>query len=75
MRVKVLSQDESFYNINHVKIKNLHVKISILIIKGKTGLCQIAGIDPADITVFFTKDEIKKIWADIETCQRACANF
>ena len=36
-------------------------KGSELIIKGKSSLCQKAVIDPAEIIVSFTNDEIKKI--------------
>ena len=35
-------------------------KVSELIIKGKLRLRQLAGIDPTEITVPFTADEIKK---------------
>ena len=50
-------------------------KVSELIIKGKLRLHQLAGIDPAEIKVSFTNDEIKKLWEDNEPWQRACANF
>ena len=50
-------------------------KFSELIIKGKLRLRQLAGIDPAEIIVPFTTDEIKKLWEDNEPWQRACANF
>ena len=51
-------------------------KVSELIIKGKLRLCQLAGIDPAEIIVPFTADEIKKkLWEDNESWQKACANF
>ena len=35
-------------------------KVSELIIKGKLRLRQLAGIDPSEIIVPFTADEIKK---------------
>ena len=50
-------------------------KVSELIIKGKLRLCQLAGIDPAEIIVPFTADEIRKLWEDNEPWQRDCANF
>ena len=51
-------------------------KVSELIIQGKLRLHLLAGIDPAEIIVPFTADEIKKkLWEDNEPWQRACANF
>ena len=50
-------------------------KVSELIIKGKLRLRQLAGIDPAEIIVPFTADEIKNLWEDIEPWQGACAIF
>ena len=38
-------------------------------------LHQLIGIDPAEIMVPFTTDEIKHLWEDNESWQRACANF
>lgn len=35
-------------------------KVSEVIIKGKSRLCQLAERDPAEIIVPFTSDEIKK---------------
>ena len=49
-------------------------KVSELIIKGKLRLCQLAGIDPEEITVLFSTDEIKNLWEGNEPWQRACAN-
>ena len=46
-----------------------------MIIKGKLRLRQLAGIDPAEMIVPFTADEIKKLWEDNEPWQRACAIF
>ena len=46
-----------------------------MIIKGKLRLRQLAGIDPSEIIVPFTADEIKKLWEDNEPWQRASANF
>ena len=57
------------------KLKTYVEKVSELIIKGKLRLRQLAGIDPAEIIVPFTADEIKKLWEDNEPWQRACANF
>ena len=57
------------------KIKTYVEKVSELIIKGKLRLCQLAGIDPAEIIVPFTTDEIKKLWEDNKPWQRACADF
>ena len=42
------------------KLKTYVEKVSELIIKGKLRLRQLAGIDPAEIIVPFTADEIKK---------------
>ena len=50
-------------------------KVSELILKGKLRLCQLAEIDPAEIIVPFTNDEIKKLWEDNEPWQRACKKF
>lgn len=49
--------------------------ISELIIKGKLRLHQLAGIDPPEIIVPFTRGGIKKLWDDSEPRQRACANL
>ena len=57
------------------KLKTYVEKVSELIIKGKLRLRQLAGIDPAEIIVPFTADEIKKLWEDNEPWQRACATF
>ena len=43
------------------KLKTYVEKVSELIIKGKLRLRQLAGIDPAEIIVPFTTDEIKKL--------------
>ena len=48
------------------KLKTYVEKISELIIIGKLRLPQLAGIDPAEIIVPFTTDEIKKLWEDNE---------
>ena len=57
------------------KLKTYVEKVSELIIKGKSRLRQLAGIDPAEIIVPFTADEIKKLLEDNEQWQRAYANF
>ena len=44
-------------------------------ISGKLRFCQLADIDPAEIIVPFTTDEIKKLWEDNEPWQRACTSF
>ena len=41
-------------------------KVSELILKGKLRLCQLAGIDPAEIIVPFNNDEIDKLWEECE---------
>ena len=41
-------------------------KVSELILKGKLRLCQLAGIDPAEIIVPFNNDEIDKLWEESE---------
>ena len=43
------------------KLKTYVEKVSELIIKGKLRLHQLADIDPAEIIVLFTTDEIKKV--------------
>ena len=43
------------------KLKTYVEKVSELIIKGKLRLCQLAGIDLAEIIVPSTTDEIKKV--------------
>ena len=57
------------------KLKTYVEKVSELIIKGKLRLHQLAGIDPAEIIVPFTTEEIRKLWEYNEPWQRACANF
>ncbi|KAL6048456.1 hypothetical protein STEG23_026502, partial [Scotinomys teguina] len=57
------------------KLKTYVEKISDLILKGKLRLHQLAGIDPAEIVVPLTKEEIEKLWAESEPWQRACSNF
>ncbi|KAL6041456.1 hypothetical protein STEG23_023571 [Scotinomys teguina] len=57
------------------KLKTYVEKISDLILKGKLRLRQLAGIDPAEIVVPLTKEEIEKLWAESEPWQRACSNF
>ena len=49
--------------------------VSELILKGKLRLCQLAEIDPAEIVVPFTNDEIDKLRAESELWQRACSKF
>ncbi|KAL6077538.1 hypothetical protein STEG23_006736 [Scotinomys teguina] len=46
------------------KLKTYVEKISDLILKGKLRLRQLAGIDPAEIVVPLTKEEIEKLWAE-----------
>ena len=50
-------------------------KVSGLILKGKMRLCQLAGIDPAEIVVPFTNAEIASLWAENEHWQRVSGNF
>ncbi|KAL6090638.1 hypothetical protein STEG23_006836 [Scotinomys teguina] len=57
------------------KLKTYVEKISDLILKGKLRLRQLAGIDPAEIVVPLTKEDIEKLWAESEPWQRACSNF
>ena len=57
------------------KLKTYVENVSKVIIKGKLRLNQLVGIDPAEIIVPFTTDEIKKLWEENEPWQRACANF
>ena len=38
-------------------------------------LCQLAGIEPAEIIIPFTIDEIKQLWEDNESWQRVCDKF
>ncbi|KAL6089067.1 hypothetical protein STEG23_027555, partial [Scotinomys teguina] len=46
------------------KLKTYVEKISDLILKGKLRFRQLAGIDPAEIVVPLTKEEIEKLWAE-----------
>ncbi|KAL6061548.1 hypothetical protein STEG23_000991, partial [Scotinomys teguina] len=57
------------------KLKTYVEKISDLILKGKLRLHQLAGIDPAEIVVPLTKEDIEKLWAESEPWQRTCSNF
>ncbi|KAL6070006.1 hypothetical protein STEG23_001515, partial [Scotinomys teguina] len=57
------------------KLKTYVEKISDLILKGKLRLRQLAGIDPAEIVIPLTKEDIEKLWAESEPWQRACSNF
>ncbi|KAL6031325.1 hypothetical protein STEG23_000678 [Scotinomys teguina] len=56
-------------------LKTLVEKISELILKGKSRLQQLAGIDPAEIVIPLTKEDIEKLWAESEPWQRACSDF
>ncbi|KAL6043129.1 hypothetical protein STEG23_019310, partial [Scotinomys teguina] len=57
------------------KLKTYVEKISDLILKGKLRVGQLAGIDPAEIVIPLTKEDIEKLWAESEPWQRACSNF
>ena len=46
-----------------------------MILKGKLRLCQLTGIDPAEIVVLFMKAEIFSLWAENEHWQRPYSNF
>ena len=48
------------------KLKTYMEKVFELILKGKLRVHQLAGIDPAEIIVPFTNDEIDKLWAESE---------
>ena len=50
-------------------------KVSELILKGKLRLHQLAGIDPAEIVLPLTNDEIKKLRAESTSWQTPCSNF
>ncbi|KAL6091369.1 hypothetical protein STEG23_030322 [Scotinomys teguina] len=56
------------------KLKTYVEKISDLILKGKLRLRQLAGIDPTEIVVPLTKEDIEKLWAESEPWQRAKDN-
>ncbi|KAL6032047.1 hypothetical protein STEG23_025200 [Scotinomys teguina] len=45
-------------------LKTYVEKISDLILKGKLRLRQLAGIDPAEIVIPLTKEDIEKLWAE-----------
>lgn len=49
--------------------------ISDLIIKGKLRLCQLAGIDTAEITVPFTNNAINKLHEESNSWQWSFRNF
>lgn len=50
-------------------------KVPELILRGKLRLCQLTGIEKAEIIVPFNTDEIKKLWEDNGPWQSSCANF
>ncbi|KAL6061183.1 hypothetical protein STEG23_011259, partial [Scotinomys teguina] len=57
------------------KLKTYIEKISDLIHKGKLRLRQLTGMDPAEIVVPLTNEEVSSLWKDNEYWQRACSNF
>ncbi|KAL6038242.1 hypothetical protein STEG23_034915 [Scotinomys teguina] len=57
------------------KLKTYIEKISDLIHKGKLRLRQLTGMDPAEIIVPLTNEEVSSLWKDNEYWQRACSNF
>ncbi|KAL6033485.1 hypothetical protein STEG23_016302 [Scotinomys teguina] len=57
------------------KLKTYIEKISDLIHKGKLRLHQLTGMDPAEIVVPLTNEEVSSLWKDNEYWQRACSNF
>ncbi|KAL6043499.1 hypothetical protein STEG23_013971, partial [Scotinomys teguina] len=57
------------------KLKTYIEKISDLIHKGKLRLCQLIGMDPAEIIVPLTHEEVSSLWKDNKYWQRACSNF
>lgn len=50
-------------------------KISDLILKGRLKLHPLTQIDPAEIIVHLTNEEISYLWKDNEYWPRACSNF
>lgn len=46
-----------------------------MILKGKWRLCQLAGIDTAEMVTPFTNDEIDSLWAEHECWQITQSNF
>ncbi|KAL6091210.1 hypothetical protein STEG23_017687 [Scotinomys teguina] len=57
------------------KLKTYIEKISDLIHKGKLRLRQLTGMDPGEIVVPLTNEEVSSLWKDNEYWQRACSNF
>ncbi|KAL6031936.1 hypothetical protein STEG23_004786 [Scotinomys teguina] len=57
------------------KLKTYIEKISDLIHKGKLRLRQLTGMDPAEIVVPLTNEEVSSLWKDNEYWQRACSDF
>ncbi|KAL6082528.1 hypothetical protein STEG23_004612 [Scotinomys teguina] len=57
------------------KLKTYVEKISDLIHKGKLRLRQLTGMDPAEIVIPLTNEEVSLLWKDNEYWQRACSNF
>ena len=57
------------------KLKTYVEKISELIFKGKLRLRQLTGMDPAEIVVPLTNEEIDQLWVESEPWQRVCSNF
>lgn len=49
--------------------------ISDLIIKGKLRLCQLPGIDIAEIIVPFINDAINKLYEESNSWQKSCSIF
>ncbi|KAL6037597.1 hypothetical protein STEG23_004916 [Scotinomys teguina] len=57
------------------KLKTYIEKISDLIHKGKLRLRQLTGMDPAEIVVPLTNEEVSSLWKDNEYWQRTCSKF
>ncbi|KAL6034957.1 hypothetical protein STEG23_012072 [Scotinomys teguina] len=57
------------------KLKTYIEKISDLIHNSKLRLHQLTGMDPAEIVVPLTNEEVSSLWKDNEYWQRACSNF
>ena len=53
------------------KLKAYVEKVSELIQKAKTGLHQLAGIDPAEIVVPFTNVEMTSLWEESKHWQKS----
>ena len=63
------------FNTESKKLKSHIENVSELILKRKLRLCQLVGVDPAEIVVPFTNAENSSLWTENEHWQRVSSNF